>query len=228
MDPEFIDAMSNYSPDEGMGEISARHRVVYETLAREYDEKAELHRVNVAGQVKRFAGFMRKHGRVLDLGCAVGLAVEEMLRMGLDPAGIDVSDEMIRWAYARVPMGKFVCANFLDFSFEEPFDGIYAQSFVHLFADPELDQVFYNIRRALVTKGVLFVSTTESAVTSAGWERKADYAGRPLRFRRHWTRHDFISLLCAQGFVPVDEWRLVDPFGKNWMIFIARLIELHS
>ena len=222
MDSKPIGSMNDYFQYRERGEISARHRVVYEALAREYHEKAELHRDNIAGQVKRFAGFLGRKARVLDLGCAVGVAVEEMLRIGLEPVGVDVSDEMIRWASERAPEGKFVCGDFLDIRFKELFDGIYAQSFIHLFPDSELDRVFERIRSALAARGVLFISTTESAATSAGWERKADYAGEPFRFRRHWTRPDFISLIRAQGFVLVDEWHLVDPFKKRWMIFIAR------
>jgi SAM-dependent methyltransferase len=159
---------------------------------------------------------------VLDVGCAVGVATEEMQRIGLKPVGLDISEKMISYASARGLDVKFICGDFFKFKFDDLFDGLYVQSFIHLFPDPHLELAFEKLRSVLTPGGILFISTTESSTTCGGWERKADYAGSPLRFRRHWTRQDFVSLLCAQGFAPLEEWGLIDPFEKRWMIFIAR------
>jgi SAM-dependent methyltransferase len=215
--------MTNSLTDMGEWGNSLTPEDLYGLLAREYEARVEIHQANTAYQVRRFSRFLPQNARVLDLGCAVGGAVRAMLDIGLVPTGIDVAPEMISYASARAPSADLVCGDFLATDFVCQFDGVYAQSVIHLFQDNELQRVFEKLRAVLATHGVLFVSTTESSHTSADWERKIDYADAPLRFRRHWTRLDFLSMLQNEGFDCSDQWNLVDPFNKSWMIFIAEL-----
>lgn len=204
-------------------ESSAANRGVYGSLAREYEEKSGLHRPNIAKQVRRFAHRLPSNPRVLDLGCGVGVALAEMQAIGFSPTGIDIAPEMVRLAARRAPFARLVCGDFLTHDFVGRFDGVYAQSVIHLFSDAELHATFEKIRKVLRTDGCLFISTTESLSNYAGMEPKRDYNGGPIRYRRHWTYLDFSNLLASEGFRVVDDWRMIDPFQKKWMLFIAVL-----
>lgn len=217
------------SDDDSLLPITARdtfsiHRRSYDLIAYEYEAKAPVHLENVKEQVRRFSSYLpRPGGSVLEIGSAVGTAAVALSDLGLRVTGIDLSPRMIAFAQNRAPSAKFICGDFNKLSFVERFDGVYAQSVVHLFPSEYLNAFFLNVRRALKTDGVVLLSTTEASRRASGWEKKGDYYDTPLRYRQHWTKAQFRALLFEGGLEEVDSWSLQDPYEKRWMIFVGRV-----
>jgi len=98
--------------------------------------------------------------RVLDAGCGAGVYAEVLDERGADVVGVDVSDEMLREARARVPDATFVEADLsqsLDVLEPASVDVVLCQHvFSHL---PDLTTPLAEFARVLVDGGHLVVST---------------------------------------------------------------------
>lgn len=71
--------------------------------------------------------------RLLEIGCGTGSDAVSIARMGFDYSGLDISDVAIQCAKKRnlrKPL-SFNCADFFQWSNEEPFDVIYEKGFFH-------------------------------------------------------------------------------------------------
>ncbi|MFB2895664.1 trans-aconitate 2-methyltransferase [Aerosakkonemataceae cyanobacterium BLCC-F50] len=103
-------------------------------------------------------------GLIIDLGCGSGLAAEELVRVGYQVLGVDISAAMIEIARQRVPMAQFQ----LDSLFQVDIPNCHAvialgECFNYLF-DPEpqtLTQVFQRIYNALTPGGVFIFDIAE-------------------------------------------------------------------
>lgn len=159
---------------------------------------------------------------MLDVGCAVGLAISLMTEMQMVPVGVDISSRMAALARQRNPHQDIMVGDFLSIDFAHHFDGVYAQSFIHLYPKDLAIRAIERMWHLLEDHGVLFISTTIENQSSEGWLAKSDYIGHPMRFRKSWQREELVGALSHCGFSILRGWDLVDPFGKNWMIYIAR------
>ncbi|MCG5443870.1 class I SAM-dependent methyltransferase [Micromonospora sp. NIE79] len=204
------------------GELGRRHRVTYDGLADEYEVKSAYHVENTRTQVERVSSFVAGERRVLDVGCAVGLAMSIMTELCLIPTGVDISAQMASYARRRNPGRTVLIGDFLTANFSSKFDAVYAQSFIHLFPKQTAILAIERMWHLLEDGGVLFISTTVESSSSEGWLAKNDYGGQPVRYRKSWQRGEFVDVLSRGRFRILRTWDLVDPFGKNWMIYIAR------
>jgi trans-aconitate methyltransferase len=69
--------------------------------------------------------------RILDVGCGTGHLTSRISDRGVFVTGIDNSVEMIESARAAYPQVDFRVADAADFSFPEPFDGIFSNAALH-------------------------------------------------------------------------------------------------
>jgi len=73
-----------------------------------------LDRLLVDMKFQRFLPYVR--GRVLDVGCGIGLISEMLVDRGFSVEGVDGSPARIMKARLRVPSARFTCAYFKDFA----------------------------------------------------------------------------------------------------------------
>ena len=69
--------------------------------------------------------------RILDVGCGTGHLTSRIADRGSDVTGLDSSIEMIESARDAYPQITFCVADAADFSFAEPFDGIFSNAALH-------------------------------------------------------------------------------------------------
>lgn len=69
--------------------------------------------------------------RILDIGCGTGHLTSRISDRGAFVTGIDSSIEMIDSARASYPQVDFRVADASDFSFPEPFDGVFSNAALH-------------------------------------------------------------------------------------------------
>lgn len=88
---------------------------------------------------------------VLDVCCGTGQFSEMVRRAGFDVAGIDASDEMIRYARENAPKIRFRVADARRFSLRRLFDGAYSvfESLNHVPDIADLERAFRCVRRHL-------------------------------------------------------------------------------
>ncbi|MDE2019876.1 MAG: methyltransferase domain-containing protein [Patescibacteria group bacterium] len=205
-----------------MNGITQKNRKTYDALAKEYDEKAAVRKTYNAGIFDRFSQFITTGKEILDIGCAVGLDLENFTEKGFIPTGIELSGEMVKRARKRNPGAKIYEGDFIKLEIQGQFDAVWAQSFIHLFPKKEVPDVLGKIRNCLKDEGVAYFTTTKSEKSSEGWVEKADYTGNHKRFRKHWIKNELQETFEQAGFSILEYYEINDPFNKTFMIFTLK------
>jgi len=107
----------------------------------------------------RFACRLPRGGRVLDLGCGVGVWLKRFQVDGFHVAGIDQSPKMVAYTRRRIPQADVFCRNMVNPGFRSgSFDGIISLfAIIHV---PQVKQleVFRHMYRLLVPGGHFLIN----------------------------------------------------------------------
>ncbi len=198
------------------------HTHTYDALAKDYEKRAKDLIVVTKKNTDWMSKYVSKNGKILDLGCGVGLATSFFIKKGFKLTCIDISSKMISYAKKRNKNANFVKGDFLTTNFNSQFDGIFAFSFIHLFPKIIVNQILKKIYNILNPGGIAFIESTKSKKGSEGWEIKKDYFGKHKRFRKHWTKKELQETLIQANFRILDSRECLDPFGKTWISFIVQ------
>lgn len=223
-EPESAQLSWASPPSEGadlqrvLDKVNDRHRCVYDALADEYDKKSYVHFTTTQDRVDYVAEYVPYDGKVLDVGCGVGLALSMLARHNkrFKATGVDVSPRMAELARQRSPHTPVIIGDFLTVDFAITYDAIWEQALLHLFPRIAEGYIFERFRSLLNPGGILSLSTTVSEISQEGWEPKTDYAAKPLRYRRSMTEAELKEALTTHGFALAESWVTTDPFGKKW------------
>lgn len=108
-------------------------------------------------QYKLFLKYLRKTGRILDLGCGSGRDTLYFKKLGYDVDAIDGSKKLCELAtqYTKIPVK---CMKFDELDAKDYYDGIWAcSSLVHI-PKKELIETLKKIRKALKDDGIFYVA----------------------------------------------------------------------
>ena len=107
-----------------------------------------------------FAEQVRQPGRVWDVGCGPGHVTAFLAGLGLDAAGVDLSDGMVAQARARHPGLEFRCGSMTALpSGDGEWDGLVSfYSLIHMIEDADLRAALAEYRRVLVNEGLLLLA----------------------------------------------------------------------
>lgn len=130
------------------------------------------------GFLEELAGRLPDRAAVLDLGCGNGVKTARLARR-FDVFGVDISEEQLRLARARVPGAKFVQADFAELDVPaESLDAVTAfYSIVHVPRDQHAD-LFARIERWLRPGGLFLVSLSHVG----GPDRTEEWLGVEMFF----------------------------------------------
>ncbi|MFH8520371.1 class I SAM-dependent methyltransferase [Streptomyces gelaticus] len=224
MDPQYpARPAAMDEPDALLPQLLARHSETYNAAAPEYERRVAQNYEHADRRVRRIAQSLVPGGKVLEVGCGVGLNLLWLARQGFTCTGIDCSEEMVRLAKRRNPDVGVIIGDFLSHELPSSYDAIVADAVVHLFPEAGVRAFMARCRELLRPSGVLCLGTTVSASSSEGWKVKSDFAGDLMRYRREWTRQEFETLLTGDDWKILDYWELPDPRGKNWMCIVGTL-----
>ncbi len=201
------------------------HKQAYDTLADEYESRVGSLIPMTVEAIEICATYLQPGNSVLDIGCAVGIAVKCFNDKGFLCTGVELSHEMTTYAKTRNPMSDIIEADFLQHEFQETFDSVYMSAFIHLFPKDKIQEVFKKVKKILKPNGLIFLSTTKAEVSREGLETKHDYNKRMIRFRKHRTEQELQETLENHGFEIINKRIFADPYNKTWMGFVARKID---
>lgn len=198
------------------------HKKTYDALSAEYESRVESLRSVTQDSISYFGPYIKPCGKILDVGCGVGLALDVLGKKGFRTSGMEISSKMAGYARKRNPGADIRIGDFVVTKFNEKFDGILLFAFIHLFPKKQIPEMFRKIRSLLELDGVVLISSTEALKSKEGWYIKDDFKKKEKRFRKFWTEQELRESIQKAGFRVLNLKKFKDPFGKIWMDFIAQ------
>jgi SAM-dependent methyltransferase len=137
---------------------------------------------------------------LLEIGCGSGRDASELVNLGFDYTGVDISPAMLALARQRLPYADFRQANVCDMVLPDVYDGFWAAcSLVHT-PRSRIDQALGGIRAHLIDGAPGFI-----AMKPGDSERYLDTPEGGTRFFSFWRPDEFSSVLARNGFKVVED-----------------------
>ena len=152
------------TPSPAHGDRLAATRWSYDAVAAAYADKfgdelrrKPLDRALLAAFAEQVQQYAPARGRVWDIGCGPGHVTAFLAGLGLDAAGIDLSDGMIAQARARHPDLEFRAGSMTMLPAGDGcWDGLVSfYSLIHMVADADVRTALAEFRRVLADDGLL-------------------------------------------------------------------------
>jgi 2-polyprenyl-3-methyl-5-hydroxy-6-metoxy-1,4-benzoquinol methylase len=182
-------------------------------VARYYTSaRRERHHGMLLPVVRRMLDELSSGTRVLDIGCGSGYVSGELIRMGFEVTGIDVSESGIRAAQSANPGSTFHVGSATDPSIAEVvgtgFDAVLGMEVIeHLYSPAG----FLEICRSLLKPCGMLILTTPyhgylknlALALTGRWDEHLQpcHEGGHIKF---WSRRTLHRALTTHGFQPVQ------------------------
>lgn len=169
----------------------------YQQRAEDFREGTKDHDVsqNVEALLRSLPGPAPQ--RILDFGCGPGRDLRTFVSLGHSPVGLDGAVAFVEMARAATGCEVWH-QDFLALDLPpERFDGVFANAVLFHVPTQELGRVLQDLRRTLVTGGVLFCSNPRGPDV----ERQ-----QGLRYGSYLTLDTWSRFVTAAGFEPIEHY----------------------
>ncbi len=173
---------------------------VYDELAEYWGNDGKLHDWGDE-ELKRFADLVKRNGgkEVLELGCGSGIQSKQLLDLGLEVVGIDISPNMVLEAKKRAPKANFLVGDIATVTFSaSTFDGIYARASLLHIPKEMIPKVFESINKMLRDGGVFYLAVKEGK--GEGEVEDSRHGINVKRFFSLFVKEEIEKLLEKAGF----------------------------
>lgn len=168
----------------------------YTRIAEKYAKQRHIYPNNAL--LAKFAKYVPKKSRVLDLGCGAGIPIAKTLvARGYDVTGIDFADGMLKLARKNVRKAKFLKMDMTRMVFpSNHFDA--AVSFYAIIHIPRENhsKIYRKLHRILRPNGIMLLN---AAGTKAWEETVNDYMGVPM-FWSFYSPKTTSNIIETEGF----------------------------
>jgi len=158
-------------------------------------------------------------GRLLELGCGSGRDAKELIELGYDYTGVDISTGMLAEASKSNPGAKFVHGSLYDLNFEEPFDGMWCAAVLIHTPRHRMDEALQSIRKNLVTGAIGYIAMKEGSGERIEARPENDNANL---FFSYWQRDEFREKLATNGYKSVHETYKPMSQRTKWLSYIVK------
>ncbi|MCC5601599.1 class I SAM-dependent methyltransferase [Nostoc favosum] len=91
-----------------------------------------------------------KGAHILDIGCSNGQVLQQLQIRGYQTTGLDVCEELLRFARINSPESKFILSDIRKFQSPPIYDAVYSKNVFSFFLNlEELTTVFQNVMGAM-------------------------------------------------------------------------------
>ncbi len=151
--------------------------------------------------VTDFAGYLKPHARILDIGCGTGYPIAAYLSgQGFRVHGIDISQPMIEKARAlRLPEATFSVQDILEYNTPDKYDGVVAfDSLWHIAHDRQAE--IYPIISSLTNPGGYFLFThgkSDGSVSGEMFGERFEYSALDVQAVHALLRNNGFEILSS-------------------------------
>ena len=142
-------------------------------------------------------------GKIIEVGSGGGRDAKELIKLGYDYLGTDVSTGLLEIARKELPDFSFYEQSVYDLNFNgEQFDGFWASAVLLHVPKSRINKALARIRTVVRTKAIGFVSIKDGS----GERQEIDEVGgvQLERFFSYWSRDNFSDHLAGNGFKILD------------------------
>lgn len=207
-----------------------KFNVIKKNLAKTYDELAVYWGKDTSlldwgdEELKKFAGYVKNGGDVLELGCGSGVQTKQLLNLGLSVVGIDISPNMIVEAKKRAPKGKYLVGDIASVVFEKnSFDGVYARASLLHIPKKLIPAVLLSVYKMLKAGGYFYLAIKEGK--GEGEVEDIRHGINIKRFFSLFVKEEIEKLMGQAGFIIVELTTYTRAGGSTvWIQVIAQKI----
>lgn len=168
---------------------------------RSYEKDRQHHKYYFGKKLDLIKKYLH-NGKILDVGCALGFFMEEALKQGFDPYGIDVSEYAVSYSSKHFPK-KVVCGDIKKANFKANFfDGVTLFQTIEHLKNPL--ETIEQIGKILKKNGFLFIATPNHncmlrKIMGKGW-----FEYKPAEHLNLFDRKTLKYILNKCGFEMID------------------------
>ncbi len=206
------------------------NRNAYNSLYQDYDQRVinkspyETEASILAESLLRALKTTFKTITILEVGPGSGEILTFFEDNGCRTIAVELSNNMYSISKQRATNTIFIIDDINNVSFaKDQFEGIYAGALIHLFPMNDAVNLIGSFYSWLRPGGVLFINTTIHTISEEGFYEKSDYKGLVKRFRRKWTKSEFLNILQNAKFNIIDQIVTSEKDReKEWIAFICQ------
>jgi len=174
-------------------------------------------------ELEKFKKFLPT-GKILEVGAGTGRDAKDLVDLGYEYVGTDVSDGLLDIARKSLPNQQFIKMSVYDLSFPEKFDGFWASAVLLHIPKARIGEALRKIKSTQISGSIGFISIKDGSGEKMS-QRRIDGVDTE-RFFALWGRKEFEEVLDRNGFEVIDyEYRTVSA-NTQWHMFIVKITQL--
>lgn len=184
-----------------------------------YDMTAEEWSVvhNTAGFWKKEMNMFKEllaNGRILEIGSGGGRDAKELIALGYEYVGTDISSALLAIAQRENLDSSFLLQSVYDLNFSEVFDGFWTSAMLLHVPKSRIDEALQSIRNVVRDGGIGFISIKQG---------EGERVEEDKRFFAYYSKEEFTRILLRNNFTIVETG--VHPMSEKtiWLYFFIKV-----
>lgn len=156
-----------------------------------------------AQEITRFHELL-PNGQVLEIGAGHGRDATDLIELGYDYTGTDISEGLLKLIRQRFPDHPFYQQSVYDLSFPDGpvFDGFWAAAVLLHIPKARMDEALQGIKHVVKTGAIGFISLKDGQ--GEGVQEDMVGGARMRRFFSYWDKDAFAQVLNQNKYKVVD------------------------
>ena len=193
-------------------DITEKTKKIYDAGVSEY-RKSYIH---VSRSAEDFIQYIPKGGKILEIGCGVGVDANFFAQKGHVVIATDISSQMIRQAQKDYPHPNitFLVADMFSLNFpNNEFDGLFGESCVMYAFKAEVPKLLKGFHKVLKKGGVLELGLQEGV--SQEFFLPESFPPYEEALVNVFSRNEALKLLKNAGFSLIKDWSTMPQPGQH-------------
>ena len=158
-------------------------------------------------------------GKILEIGCGSGRDAQDLISLGYDYIGTDVSVGQLTEARKNNPSGIFKEQSVYSLDFIDSFDGFWAAAVLIHVPKSRITEALQAIKKNMKKRALGFIAMKEGEGEKV--EERPELDNSRFLFT-YWDRGEFRSILKENNFISLHEDYIPMSERTKWLTYIVR------
>ena len=158
-------------------------------------------------------------GRVLEVGCGAGRDAQDLIKLGYDYLGTDISERLVEEAKKNNPGANFEQVSLYNLDFKEPFDGFWCAAVLIHLPKERIDEALQAIKRNIKAKAIGFIAMKEGV--GEGLETRPELDNAQFLFT-YYQDDEFREVLSKNGLQVLRQGYMPMSQRTKWLTYHVR------